>query len=77
MTKFKNTAFLHVPLHQQIYPHPNYSLVTKKNDIALIRLIDRLPFTEFIQPICLQIDSRDEDPRVTLVVAGWGTTNCN
>lgn len=63
---------------QQIIPHPEYSLRTKKNDIALIRLTDRLWITEFIQPVCLQTNSRDEDPHLNLIVTGWRqTTNGN
>lgn len=59
---------------QEIIPHPNYSLTKKKNDIALIRLVDRLWITKFIQPVCIQTDPRDEGPHVDLIVAGWGQT---
>lgn len=49
----------------------------KKNDIALIRLVDRIWFTELIHPACLQTNTRDEDIKVDLFVTGWGQTTEN
>lgn len=36
-----------------ITPHQNFSMKPLRNDIALIRLKNTLPFTDFIRPICL------------------------
>lgn len=47
----------------------------KKNDIALIRLNDRLFITKFIQPVCIQTLLRDEHIQTNLTVAGWGVTD--
>lgn len=49
----------------------------KKNDIALIRLTERISISEFIQPICLHTDPKDEDPQVNLIVTGWRQSNGN
>lgn len=61
--------------HQEIIRHPNFSTLTKKDDIALIRLKKDIRFTVDIVPACLQNDLRDEDPSVKLIVTGWGITS--
>lgn len=33
--------------------HPEYNVAAKKNDIALLRLIRNVKFSQFILPICL------------------------
>lgn len=55
--------------------HPNYTSVTKKNDIALIRLTRRIKFEPNIRPACLEMDLRDHLSHVELNVTGWGTTS--
>lgn len=40
------------PVEQKI-PHPEYSETSMQNDIALLRLNQDIPRTDFIQPICL------------------------
>ncbi|KAK7873676.1 hypothetical protein R5R35_013214 [Gryllus longicercus] len=65
-------------------PHPNYrggytaQRVRNQDDIALLRLAQPAPYTEFIRPVCLP-DSKGN--RLTskgisspMVVAGWGLT---
>lgn len=61
-----------------IIKHPNYSYLKKKNDIALIKVTERIAFTEFIRPACLQTNLEDEKPDVKLIVTGWGivSTQC-
>lgn len=61
-------------MKQYIRRHPDFSSTKKKNDIALIRLSERIDFG-FVLPACLQTDLRDESPDVKLIVAGWGTTS--
>lgn len=58
-------------LVEHTYPHPNFTSIY--NDIALIRLVENVKFSDFIKPICLpttgsfQVGER-------FVVAGWGNT---
>ncbi|XP_055308885.1 ankyrin-1-like [Sitodiplosis mosellana] len=60
---------------QEIIRHSNYSFLTKRNDIALIRVGKRINFTTEIVPACLQTDLRDEGVDVELLATGWGTTD--
>lgn len=59
--------------------HEKYSPAGKsqQNDIALLRLSQPAPYTDFIRPICLpistQVRNKDLD-NVPLVVAGFGRT---
>ncbi|KAJ0171703.1 hypothetical protein K1T71_012466 [Dendrolimus kikuchii] len=54
--------------------HPEYDITSRKNDIALIKLEENAPFTDFIRPICLPtVDVTLKPPeQTTLNVAGWG-----
>lgn len=62
---------------QQTFNHPDYDSMTLDNDIALMRLENPAPFSEYILPICLP--SKDLAERVLhlngtmTVVTGWGT----
>lgn len=62
---------------QNISQHENYSSTTKINDIALIRLVERIIFTATIAPACLQMDMRDESSDVELIVTVWGWISSN
>lgn len=71
-----NSAAVDVPIEQKI-PHEQYDpqASNQHNDIALLRLSFDAPYTEYIRPICLPIDStlRNNDfVKQTLSVAGWG-----
>lgn len=57
---------------QQIIQHPHYSFIHKKNDIALIRLTQRIHFTAFVRPACLETNMNDVDPTVKLITFGKG-----
>ncbi|XP_031623295.1 ankyrin-1-like isoform X2 [Contarinia nasturtii] len=57
-----------------IIRHSNYSGLTKKNDIALIRVAKPILFTDYIMPACLELDSNDMDIDIPLIVTGWGST---
>ncbi|KAJ0171706.1 hypothetical protein K1T71_012469 [Dendrolimus kikuchii] len=63
---------------ERFIPHPEYTALSKKNDIGLIRLISMAPFTEFIRPICLPTYDITLNPppaeNFTLYAAGWGAT---
>lgn len=55
----------------KVTAHPNYVRRSKENDIALLKLTDRLPITKYVQPACLYSKSDDPSP---LIVTGWGYT---
>ncbi|XP_031626099.1 apolipophorins-like [Contarinia nasturtii] len=59
---------------EEIKKHPNYSRLTMKNDIALIRVTKRISFKYNISPACLQTDVNDIHVDVPLIVTGWGRT---
>jgi secreted trypsin-like serine protease len=66
-----------VVVAEQLFVHPKYDNDAITNDIALIKLSEPITFTDEISPICLP-DDRDlcpNDPRTTLIVAGWGMTH--
>lgn len=45
---------------QEIIRHPEYSQITRKNDIALVRVSSIIQFSSEIWPACLHTDLRDE-----------------
>lgn len=52
--------------------HPDYSSTTFDNDIALLKLKEKIVFTDFVQPICLhQEDMKEPD---NAYATGWGAT---
>ncbi|XP_077283554.1 phenoloxidase-activating factor 3-like isoform X2 [Arctopsyche grandis] len=69
-----NEPFLRVRIEEFII-HPQYNII---NDIALIRMIRDIPFTDFISPICLPNSditvNFPKDKNLTFTVAGWGAT---
>lgn len=66
---------------EQIIPHPEYNPVSpqRKNDIALIRMSQMAPYTDFIRPICLpSADITVNTPNKTVFyAAGWGAVSTN
>lgn len=56
---------------QEVIRYRFYSNATKKHDIALLRLANRVQFSEDIFPACLQSDPRDEPRNVRLFAYGW------
>ncbi|KAM9322273.1 vitamin K-dependent protein C [Pholidichthys leucotaenia] len=63
------------------FKHPKYNSRTVDNDIALLRLENPTPLSNYIVPICLP--GREMAERVlhlngtTMVVTGWGRENMN
>ncbi|XP_062538139.1 uncharacterized protein LOC134206439 [Armigeres subalbatus] len=50
-----------------------FSFLNFDNDIALLRLNDRVPITDFIRPICLPTDPVKTYVGMNGLVTGWGT----
>lgn len=59
-------------LRKEIITHPEHLMLTKRNDIALIKVRKTIPFSSNIKPACLQTDVRDEPSDVNLIITGWG-----
>lgn len=60
-------------------PHPQYNpqSLEQYNDIALLRLEQRISYTDFVKPICLPRSPELRDKNsvgLKLQVAGWGRT---
>lgn len=58
-------------------PHPQYNHLdwNKHHDIALLRLKTIIPFSDFIQPICLPTGTETLKNDMKFHIAGWGKTN--
>ncbi|VVC33677.1 Serine proteases, trypsin family, serine active site,Peptidase S1, PA clan,Serine proteases, trypsin [Cinara cedri] len=50
-----------------------FSYLNFQNDLALLRLNDRVPMTATIRPICLPTDPNDSYENGVAKAAGWGT----
>ncbi|XP_053210938.1 trypsin-1-like isoform X2 [Panonychus citri] len=68
----------------EIKLHPDYDKYQFYNDIALIKLTDKLTFNETIRPICLPFDYAVSQPKSassqyseTVTISGWGFTEFN
>lgn len=53
----------------KIIKHPDYDLLKKINDIALVNLAEPANFTKYVQPACLY--TKAEIP-VSMTATGWG-----
>lgn len=58
-------------LVDKIIPHPKYTITSRYNDIALLRLSRTVTFSSYIRPACLPIDSNIPEE---LTAVGWGAT---
>lgn len=61
----------------EIIPHENYvpDSLNQEHDIALIRLSRSVKYTDWINPICLPVESNDRNrvyDDVSFEVSGWG-----
>ena len=69
--------FLYILHRQDIIKHPGYKSLIEEHDIALLQMTKAIRFTSNIQPAKLQMDLRDENRDVNLIVTGWGRTEGN
>lgn len=53
-----------------------FSFLNFDNDIALLRLNDRVPITDFIRPICLPTDPGEFFLSAGAALNGWGWMFC-
>uniref|UniRef100_A0A6P7FHG8 limulus clotting factor C n=1 Tax=Diabrotica virgifera virgifera TaxID=50390 RepID=A0A6P7FHG8_DIAVI len=61
---------------ENVSVHENYDTTdsASKNDIALIRLSQKIEYTDLIKPICLPEPDEGSGSNDRLIVAGWGQT---
>ncbi|XP_041673433.1 transmembrane protease serine 9-like [Cheilinus undulatus] len=59
----------------QIILHPDYDIIPFDSDIALLRLVSPLNFTDYIQPICLAAPNSTFFSGTDTWVTGWGDIN--
>ncbi|CAK6979956.1 mannan-binding lectin serine protease 1 isoform X2 [Scomber scombrus] len=66
----------------EIVLHPDFQPDNYNNDIALVKLREKVELNEIIRPVCLPTPHRQDDTPMPLpnslgVVAGWGISNPN
>lgn len=67
---YRDIGVEEVIIHEQYSPQS----FNQHNDIALIRMSQKVVFTDFIKPICLQVDSTPSYVGQAVTVAGFGKT---
>jgi len=59
---------------EEISVHPEYNDYANNNDIALLKLIEPVEFTNFIRPICLPNPLTELKVNMRGLISGWGDT---
>lgn len=55
-----------------VTPHKEFSMLTGKYDVAVLRTAKEIAFTDLIQPVALPTVNLPEDKSTRVVLAGWG-----
>lgn len=58
----------------KVTPHKGFSKIEGKFDVAVLRTVKDIIFTEFIQPVALPQADLPDDKAVQVVLSGWGIT---
>lgn len=69
LNRFENTIEYDL---EKITIHPSYSISLFRGDIALLRTVKEIAFTDVVQPIALPTQNTGAD--VTSITSGWGQT---
>lgn len=72
----RNSGGVVVPV-AKIHEHPNYSVKSNNNDIAVLKLQSSLTFSSEIKPIALQPSRQSIAPGTSCFVSGWGALKEN
>lgn len=70
-TKNEDASTVDFPITERIV-HPEFSLPSLYNDIALFKFKGISSFTAYMRPICLNLFDNFDTTKVTAI--GWGTT---
>ena len=57
-----------------IFFNPDFDGKTFNNDIALVRLTEPVPFSDYVRPACIATSSDELQDYRRCLVAGWGYT---
>ena len=63
---------IEIPVSRTIL-HPNYDNFNLANDIALLKLSQKVSFTDYIRPACLPEQRDRPDSTANCYVSGFGT----
>lgn len=64
-------------LTEKIIIHPKYNDITLVNDVALLKLQDRISFRRNVSPVCLPLKKYRNYEEMKCEIAGFGQTHIN
>ncbi|KAF5287287.1 hypothetical protein FQR65_LT02160 [Abscondita terminalis] len=67
-----NEPILKIPVENEIF---RVDTLKGLDDFALLRLAEKVTFTDYIRPICLPLDDSEVIERSELFFSGWGAHN--
>ncbi|XP_037714128.1 melanization protease 1-like [Drosophila subpulchrella] len=57
--------------------HPQFASELRKYDIALLRMAQEVEFSDYVRPICLLVNQKEERVYPSYKLTGWGSTGNN